>query len=167
MAQQTVPKEVLQALATINPCQGFSPELYNALARLVPSVAIEAVLLRRHGGEIQVYMTRRSPNDTAYPNQVHSPGSILRAGELYEDVLARLSEREFHAPIIHYDYVGEIFMEEERGWFNNRVLLVQVPRKPIGGEWFSVDALPDDVVDHHVQKVIPMAVAYFKKQHGL
>jgi hypothetical protein len=78
----------------------------------------------------------------------------------------RLAEREFGTPILCFEQVGEIFMKEQRGPFNNRIYLVWLDGQPAGGQWTSVDALPDDVVDHHVQKVIPMAVAFFKKQRG-
>ncbi|MFH1207083.1 MAG: hypothetical protein V1668_00555 [Patescibacteria group bacterium] len=162
MGFQTVSRDVLQVLQSIDPSGPYSPELYGAIARLVPSVAIEAVVLRERDVRIEVFLTRRSPQDAAYPDMLHSPGSILRAGEKPVDVMRRIGEQDFHVPVSDFVYVDEVFCHEKRGWFNSRIYLAKLKDEPVGGEWVSVDALPADVVDHHIQWIIPMAVAYFK-----
>jgi ADP-ribose pyrophosphatase YjhB (NUDIX family) len=160
--QQTVSPEVLKALRGIDPTKSFSPELFGELARLVPSVAVEAVALRERKGKVEVFLTRRSANDAAYPNMLHSPGSILRAGETYQDVMKRLVFREFKVSISYFKLVDEIFYGEERGWFNSRIFLVELDGKPAHGQWTSVDELPSDVVDHHLNQVIPLAAKHFR-----
>lgn len=159
---QTVPQDVLRVLQSIDPSGPYSPEFYGAIARLVPSVAIEAVVLRERDGRIEVFLTRRSPQDVAYSGMLHSPGSILRAGEKPVDVMHRIGEQDYHVSVSDFVYVDEDFYQEKRGWFDSRIYLVKLKDEPVGGEWVSVDALPCDVVNHHIQWVIPKAVAYFK-----
>lgn len=159
--QQVLSDVVLEALASIDPRQPFSSDVYAAIARLVPSIAVEAVALRNNNGDIEVLLTQRAKDDPAYPGQWHCPGSILRSGEEYFDVMERLQTREFGVNIKGWGYVDEIFFQEERGWFNNRIFLVQLNGKPTQGKWFSTKALPVDIVAHHREHVIPKGVEFF------
>lgn len=160
---QEIPEDALRALEAIDPRKPLSPNLFGAIARIVASIAVETVALRERDGRIEVFMTRRSSDDPAYPNELHSPGSILRSGENFGNVMDRLVVREFHVPIARSSYVDEIFVDEVRGWFNNRIFVVILAGEPDGGGWYPVDQLPDDTVDFHRSTVIPMAVKHSRK----
>ena len=160
---QEVSEDVLRALESIDPRKPLSPRLYGAIARIVPSIAVETVAVRERRSKIEVFMIRRAPDDLAYPNELHSPGSILRSGEDFRKVMDRLVAREFHVPIVNSSPAGEIFVPEKRGWFNNRIFSVKLDGEPQGGDWYPVDNLPDDTVDFHRTTVIPQAAAHFRR----
>lgn len=138
-------------------------ELFDAIARHSVTTAVEAVCLRRgEGGRVEVLLTQRPPDDTAYPSEWHCPGSVLRPGETYGDVFARLAEREFEGLVASWRLVGEINNpEESRGHFIGRVYVVTAEGEPKKGRWFPVDDLPEVIVDQHRKGVIPCAVKAF------
>ncbi len=169
---QTLSPAALAELSSIDPTQPFAPELYNAIARCMLSVAVEAVALRVVGGQTQVFLTRRSPNDAAYPGMLHVPGTVIRAhdvseDETYQNAMRRLEQDEFGVPIDDFEYLGENFKREPRGPFNPRVFLVRVVGDPTSGLWADVNALPADVIAEHAQFVIPLAVQRFKQRYNL
>lgn len=187
MAQGT--PELLKALGEIDPRQPYGTELFDALARVTVSVAVETVCLRlrkeiangvsfRAGSghtiatddveytEIEVYLVQRSPDDTAYPGQWHCPGSVMRPGESFEDVLERLEQKEFGAPLLSKRFVANInpsrLKPEERGHFLSIVYLcVFEEKEDLRGKWFSVRALPKETVESHRRKIIPCALGMF------
>ncbi|MEK7570165.1 MAG: hypothetical protein AAB515_01850 [Patescibacteria group bacterium] len=175
MAQQVLSQLAMGELAAINSRDGFSPELFGSLARLTPQVAVETVALRQGSNNtIEVYMIQRPDDEPAYPGEKHSPGSILRNSDFenidpcsdgaYRRVIDRLAKREFHVGITNFDLVGEIFFEEERGSFNNRIFLVELDGEPTGGAWYDIDNLPENTIDHHWEHIIPIAVAAYRKR---
>ena len=158
-------KAAAEALARIkDPSGHLGTELFDQIARFSTSIAFEAVLMRpgQDGGE-EVYLTQRDTNDTAYPGAWHCPGSILRRGEQPADVAKRLAKKEYLVPIVDFKKVDEFFYQESRGWFCSFIYLIQTEREPEAGAWFSVDDLPDQVVPHHRDVIIPRAAAALKK----
>jgi ADP-ribose pyrophosphatase YjhB (NUDIX family) len=170
MAQDT--PELLKALGEINPNQPYGTELFDALARVTVSVAMEAVCLRFIAGAggpplIQVYLVQRAQNDTAYPGQWHCPGSVLRPGEEINDVFARLAKNEFGAGLKSWRFVANVnHPTEERGHFLSVVHLCEL-ETAIGqrGKWFPVNNLPANTVETHTHRVIPVAVGAFVAEH--
>ncbi len=138
--------------------------LFEAIAKLGISVALEAVLLRTKGGNTEVFMTKRGKYES-FPGQWHCPGSVFRPGEFPRNVVDRLADKEFKAKItLESDCVTDLFIKEMRGWFLSRVYLVSVVGKPTSkGKWFSVTKLPKNTVAHHQNFVIPKAVKQYKK----
>jgi len=150
----------VRALAEIDPHKAFGTELYNAIARVSISVAIELVALRDNSGVIEILLMQRGPNE-AYANMWHCPGSALRPGENEQDVFTRLSQREFQAPIVVGKFVGyDNNPHEERGHFIHFIFLC-TPSDGCRGTWFPVDKLPQMIVEHHRSVVIPKAVNVF------
>lgn len=137
--------------------------LYNAIARVTVSVAIEAVIFRQdpESGEWEVFLTRRRP-DEAYPEQWHCPGSVKRPGESDADVLVRLSRQELGAGIVLSSMFAGHFEspKEARGHFVHLVYFCYATGEiPLDERkrWCLVDVLPDSTVDHHREQVIPIA----------
>ena len=131
-------------------------ELFDAIARHSVTLAVEAVCLRRGQRGIEVLLTQRPLDDTAYPGEWHCPGSVLRPGEEFEDVFERLADREFRGLVSSWRFVGEMNNPEEaRGHFVSRIYLVVPEGEPKKGEWFTVDDLPKNTVDHHRDSIIP------------
>ena len=159
--------ELFRALGEIDPKQPYGTSLFDALARLTVSVAIEAVCLRdgyhKDTGPgftkafTEVHLVQRSLTDTAYPGQWHCPGSIMRPGESVEDVMKRLSEREFAGKILSYRFIENFnHPTEARGHFFSLLYLCHLQEgECLWGKWFSVHDLPEKTVGHHRSEVIP------------
>ncbi len=153
-------------LKFINPHKPLGTVLFNAIAKVSVSVAFEAVALRRNREteELEVYLVRRAPDDSAYPGQWHVPGSILRPAEKDEHVLVRLGKREFGTKITHSKFVAMVsYPREARGHFISLVYRVRLEGEPSeNGKWFPVDKLPSNIVSHHKTYIIPLAVNHKK-----
>jgi len=158
-------------LQRIDPHKPFGTLLYNTIARLSWNQFFEAVALRRGSrpsDEIEVYLRKRTDDDTAYPGEWHAPGSVFRPGENERMVADRVS-REFGVPIYDFTYIGE-YVDWERGEVRgsgvSRIYLVQLsgsPRVDDRHGWFPVDKLPEVTVDSHQIGIIPKAVSSFKQ----
>lgn len=155
-------KELFRLLREIDPKNPYGTELFDALARLTVSVAVEAVCLRLNftTREVEVYLTQRSPNDTAYPGEWHCPGFVMRLGEDFEDVFVRLGKKEFVGRIESAWFVANVnHPTEERGHFFSVVYLCTLQKSEgLRGQWFSVNHLPEKTVECHRCRVIPAAV---------
>lgn len=143
-------------------------ELFNALARLTVGVAVEAVCLRLNPKtkKVEIYLTRRSLNDSAYPGQWHCPGSIMRSGEEIDDIFKRLEKKEFDSgKLLKRQFVSNFNnLKEDRGHFLSLIYLCRLKQnKKISGKWFPVNQLPQKTVVHHAKIVIPLAVKAFLK----
>ncbi len=150
----------VKALAEIDPTKPYGVDLFNAIARVSISVAVELVALRNNAGTVEVLLTQRGPNE-AYAYMWHCPGSVIRPGESEAQVFARLAQREFGAPVTVGEFVGyDNCPPEERGHFILLIFLC-TPDNGSRGTWFSVDNLPETVVKNHKEVVIPKAVAAF------
>ena len=170
MAQGT--PELLKALGETDPFKPYGTELFDALARLTVSVAVEAVCLRFNSeNKIEVYLAQRSPDDTAYPGEWHCPGSAMRPGESFEDVLARLAKREFGASLVSSRFVANLNPSkvdpEARGTFLSIVYLCVLEKKEgLRGKWFLVNQLPENTVKHHRTRIIPCALGAFVAENA-
>ncbi len=167
--------ELLKMLSEIDPRQPYGTELFDALARLTVSVAVEAVCLRPYwqiGSEIEqgqypefeVYLVQRAQDDTAYPGEWHCPGSVMRPMESIEDVMARLGKKEFGANLLSWKFVTNVnHAHEQRGHFFSLVYLCQLREEKEGmrGQWFPTYRLPQNTVGHHRQPIIPVALGDF------
>lgn len=172
---------LIDELGKIDPFQPYGTALFDALARLTISVAVEAVCLRLQRylpeisseslSELQVYLVQRAQDDTAYPGEWHCPGSVMRPGEDFEDVLARLEKREFGANVLLHRFVANINPShaepEVRGTFLSVVYLCTLEEKEcLRGKWFPVDHLPEKTVKGHRERVIPCALGAFVAENS-
>ncbi len=160
-----IKKILVWLLGFVNPRQPYGTELFNALARVVPFMGLEAVCLRcAPNGNIEVYLVQRALDDKDYPGQPwHAPGSILRTDETFDNVFARLEIREFGCCLLTKCQVVVLNNPEEpRGHAVSLVHLCIMEDGVVGhGSWFPVDALPKPTIPWHRDHVIPAAVAAF------
>lgn len=170
MAQGT--PELIAELAKIDPLQPYGTALFDALAKATVSVAVEAVCLKLKedivldGSKIywvEVYLVQRAVDDTAYPGEWHCPGSVLRPGENFADVLARLEQKEFHAKLASARFIDLVnHPTEARGHFLSLVFLCDLPEADgQRGKWFAVNNLPHPTVTSHSYRIIPAALGAF------
>lgn len=164
--------EVLFAgLKGINSRKPYGPVLFGHLARLMPTVAVEAVCLRFSSSTsgFEVYMVQRPPDEPDWPNQWHCPGSVFRTGEAVSDVLDRLAKKEFGKKILSARFAGFVNLPNlTRGHCVSLVHLCivdwQSSTAPLTGNWFSVDNLPENTMDCHRDEIVPVAVAAFNQR---
>lgn len=158
---------VIKALKTVDIKNPYGTELFNALARVTVSVAIEAVCLRFNTStqEVEVYMVERSMSETAYPGELHVPGSILRSGEEIEDVFSRLQKKEFDAKILSWRFVANVNYPKgaTRGHLLSLVYLCLLDENSgqLKGKWYPVDDFPEKTMKDQRKRIIPVAVGAF------
>ena len=151
-------------LGRMDPVKPKGPKLCNAFMRLWATPSFEAVAFRENGGELEVYMSRRASDDTAYPDEWHVPGAIYRASdEMDENVTQRL-EQEFGVAIKDFELVDRMIVSEARGTVHSHIFHVQLagnPRIDDRHRWYPVYDLPEVTVDHHRELIIPLATAAY------
>ena len=128
-------------------------------------MAVEAVCVRlnQQTRKIEVYMTQRSLDDTAYPGEWHCPGSIMRPGETINNIFSRLEKKEFNAYLLSKKFVANVNVPDEvRGHFISLVYLCTLEQKEeMKGIWFPTDKLPKQTVECHRRRIIPCALGTF------
>lgn len=164
-------EELIAMLNIIDPKKPYGQALFNALARLTISVACEAVCLRfdKQTQRVQVYLTQRTLQETAYPGEWHCPGSFYRPRETEDDVFDRLAKKEFGANFLSREFVTNVKWHESRGDVISMVYLcvLEDNNDALKGRWFPVDQLPEKTVECHRTKIIPAAVESFVAKSGL
>lgn len=159
--------DLIRGLREIDPSQQpYGTELFDALARVTVSVAVEAVCLRLNSStrKVEVHMTQRSLTETAYPGEWHCPGSVMRPGEEIGDVFSRLAQKEFGGKILSRQFVANVnHPTEARGHFFSLVYLCSLDESSgeLRGGWFPVDRLPEKTIVSHRFRIIPAAVGAF------
>lgn len=159
---------VAAALNIVPSDKPYRTALFDALNLKQPTFAMEGVLLRENpeSGVLEVYLTQRSMQDTAYPGEFHCPGSGLRNGEDWQAVAERLARSEYKVPVKKVTPLFEsgFFYPEERGWYCSVPCLIELATEPAVGKWYPVDQLPDKTVGHHRHDIIPVVVRYWRNR---
>jgi len=161
---------VAAVLGGIDPTRPFGTELFNAHARIGTSIPIEAFAFRRlDDGLLEIFLRRRSEDDTAYPGEWHAPGTILRPREDIEVAMGRLAG-EFGSKILSFVFIKNFnTTDEARGHMFSVLHLVEIMGECRSDEthgWFSVDALPRPFVDIHEPMLVAAIGAFEKRESG-
>ncbi|MEK7540238.1 MAG: hypothetical protein AAB558_03250 [Patescibacteria group bacterium] len=156
-------KFLVAELLNIIPQGTYGTKLFNALARLTVTTAVEACCFRQTETGPEVLLRQRGPQET-YPGQFHCPGSVYRPGESDADLFARLQRTEAMTDIRNPRLVGHNnHLTEERGHFVALIFLVDAEAGP-GTRWYSVMDLPEPILEQHRTKVIPTALEAFHRE---
>jgi ADP-ribose pyrophosphatase YjhB (NUDIX family) len=150
----------------LGPLKPLETRLFEAIIRLWPGIAIEAVCLRAEKNGIEVYLIKRSEKESAYPGLYHSPGTFLRYGEggkEFESTFKRLQEQEIGNRFLSWEKIEVLNnLAEIRGHIVQIIYLCTIGDDNIGkGEWFLVNQLPENIVPQHRDVIIPLAVKAF------
>jgi len=166
-------KMLIGLLKEVDREKPYGTELFNAISLLSVGVAIEMVCLRLVERSVEVYLTQRSEDDTAYAGEWHCPGSFVRPGEKVPDVFKRISKKEMNdMKFISTRFVANVnHPTEERGHvlsvvylciFKGSCTMDDVTRKSnLPGKFFSIDELPEKTVETHRKRIIPVAAGLF------
>lgn len=150
---------------------GFLPlGIFLEVARLVPISTAEVVPIRKEAdGQVSILMTKRDSKDPHWPNMWHTPGSVIRSTDTagsYKDAFARVLNDELNgiAHIGEPQYFGmDILRDTARGRENAALHYIEVTGETDRGQFFPVDALPEDMLEHQVP-MIRQAVEAFRNQ---
>lgn len=157
-------KELVTELLWVIPRGTYGTKLFNALARLTVTTAVEACCFRQTEAGPEVLLRQRGPQE-AYPGQFHCPGSVYRPGESDADLFARLEHAEAMTDIRNPRLVGHNnHREEERGHFVALIFLVDAEAGP-GTRWYSVMDLPEPMLEQHRLVVIPVGLEAFQREN--
>lgn len=166
ISQEELKMQAAEFLKRINPKeQPYGKVFFESLARLVVNIGIEAVFIRSNpeAGNYEILLRKRDENET-YPGQWHVPGSLLRYGEDFDAVFDRILKEECaEMDVSSYQFIGlNNNTNEARGHVVQIVYRCDMEyngKSEVGScSWFPVDALPELVVDHHREIVIPMVI---------
>jgi hypothetical protein len=105
----------------------------------------------------KVFMIERPDSDTYWPNELHVPGTMVFAwdwleGNKFEKPWDRLMKKEIiqnnEGSTVH---VSTLLLDTKRGaetaYINN--IVFKGPTSSEGGNWYPVDSLPANIIDHH------------------
>ncbi len=157
---ETEEKKVIRILRKVG--SRMTAEFYNAIAAKFCLTAIETVVLRRHGGAIQVLLTRRAVNDPHWASLYHSPGSMVRASDnSFEDAFGRVQNGELGTKFLSPPVCAETFIHNHaRGKEIAVVFVCEIADEPPGAKFFDINELPPDIIPQH-HRVIMAAVKKF------
>lgn len=144
----------------------MGPRMYDAMTPHMTNIAAEGVAFRqRQDGVVEVLLEQRPEDDKWFSKQWAGLGVGFRNTDTgRESALKRLVAKEFQTPT-EFVFVGDVYPENTgRGWYECKVFLAFPQGEPENGQWFPVDALPEDIVSGHRDVIIPFALGEFKKQ---
>ncbi len=146
------------------------PDLFAVFAARFPQVAVEMVIIRKIGGVIHVLLTQRPTDDPHWPGMWHSPGSLVRSSDAppvpglgtFNSVIRRI-QAEIGVKFLGYPTLVTVqFQQVARGCEIALVHFADVIGNPTYGTFYSVDALPENFIEHQ-RAVIQAAVAAWKR----
>ena len=155
-----------------DPKSPMKDEMYDSFTPHATNLAVEGVCFRADGesGQIEVLLQRRPESDTRHLGQMASPGQGMRVSDSGpDDALSRLTAVEFKVPTT-YEFLGDVYVTNGvRGWYECKVYLAFPHGEPADAEWYPAEPLPKEadefrMVPSHRERIIPMALAGFKKR---
>ncbi len=160
--------EVAQAaslLARLEP--GFLPfPIFLQVCRLTTMTTVELILLRRRpDGTVETWLRRRADDDTLWPGKWCNPGCVIRPTDHLEDTFTRLIADDLSGTPFAGEpqFVTYMLNRSRRGQTGSPLYWVELAEEPAHGQYFPVDALPDDMVQD--QKVLIEAAVRHYTDH--
>ncbi len=145
-------------------------DIFHQVARLVATPIIEVVPLRTNAGKTEILLLRREVDDPVWPNQLHVPGTVVRASDTpgsFNDPLKRVLSKELHGvPTSALTFVKNILHHSGRGMEASQIFWVEVQGEAIEGAFYDANELPGDIVRSQLD-FIPDAIAHFKSARAI
>lgn len=149
---------------------GFMPyPIFEQVARFAAMPVIEFIPLRRTDSDIEVLLIERAADDPLWPHLLHTPGTIIRATDVRSDetddnweAFERITHDELKdTKVSAPHYIGSIFHKSKRGAEQAQLYWVEVQADPRVGQFYSVDNLPEGLIDSQL-KFIREAARHFQ-----
>lgn len=149
-------EDIHRAAAIIEqlPQTGLLPtDLFLAISRRWVNAIVELVPVRHTSKKIEILLIRRPPDDPNWPNELHVPGTVLRATDLPRGVQSALERiRADELKLSAYDktptFVDFEFHQMKRGPELALVFYVDLTGIDMSvGVWTDSSELPNDIVE--------------------
>lgn len=150
-------KKIVELLDKLEP--GFLPyEVFIAIARLMALPIIEIIpLTKTDVGEVQVLLLERHRDKDLWAGMVHTPGTVIRAGDSEETAFERILRDELNGTKTNKPvFVDNVIHKSKRGSEVARIFYVDVIGEPKTGKFYDVKELPDNLIPEQ-RKFIEMA----------
>ena len=141
---------------------GYLPfEIFAQLARVVATPIIEIMPFRQNH-KTEILLTRRASDDNFWPGLWHVPGTIVRGSDVdLNEAFDRVLIKELRGvkttkPVL----VQSALRKSERGRESAQIFWVEVEDEPDVGQFFDVEALPDDIIQIQLEFIKTAAEAY-------
>lgn len=134
----------------------LSPEVFNALGRLVVYPAIELIPLRKNQfGDVEVLLISREASDPVWPSMLHMPGTVLRATDSsIEGAFKRLVRDELNGlKVSVLEFNGVHLNRNLRGNGLQMEYLVHIEGVPENAAYYSIDSLPTNFIQEQVESL--------------
>lgn len=159
---------IVETLAKLDP--GVLPaKVFHAIARIVATPIIEVVPIRHGAAGPEVLLVRRESNDPVWPNQLHVPGTVVRASDKadnFKDAFERISGELGGIMLKKPVLATNIIHHSGRGVEVSQIYWIDITGvEPTIGDFFAADKLPEEIV-HSQLDFIPAAVAHFVAYHS-
>lgn len=157
-------KDVIKALSFINPKKPMGTDLFNVVARISVSIALESIILRKSkNNNIEIFLIKRLKNQS-YARMWHVPGTILRSGETEKKAFLRLAKEEIGISFESVKFVGTFNnSKDERGHSFSLLHLCEIKGGP-EKNWFSITNFPREMINFQRENFIPKALALFNAE---
>ena len=149
---------------------GFLPlPIFEQVAKLVALPVVELVPFRQRGDTAEVLLIQRSSDDPLWPGMWHTPGTVVRATDLYSNddknwaPFSRLMRDELkETPIGKPHFVASLLHQSKRGVEQAQVYWAEVLGEHNTGQFFPLTDLPDNLIASQ-RKFIEEATASFER----
>lgn len=156
--QQKEVKSFNRILDKIVTLKRLPTEIFNQFQKVFGGTSLEVVPIRYDtDGKIEVFMLKRPADDPYWPDRFHVPGTMVFAWDWFEGnglkkPWQRIEDKE-KIPTSKgvLMEVETKLLDTKRGLETALVnnLVFSGPVSVDGGEWFKIDELPKNLVDHH------------------
>lgn len=140
--------------------------IFHEVARLVATPIIEIIPIRQNqSGQTEILLLRRDDSDPAWPNQLHVPGTVVRATDnpgSFKDAFDRILEGELGGvSSTKPHFVQNILHNSGRGMEVSQIYWVELSGGTIkNGEFHNANDLPDTIVKSQLD-FISMAIDHY------
>mgnify|MGYP003595614565 CR=1 FL=1 len=143
-------KQLLVALLQRLP-EGFVPyEIFEQFARILALPIVEVVPVRSVNNSVQVLLLSRGPDDPIWPNQLHTPGTVVRATDERQPaaIHSRITQEELAGTQLgELHLASNILHRSKRGVEQAQIYWAEVTGEPKAGEFFDAKDLPQGLMD--------------------
>lgn len=146
LSQDEIKKLSAAAISLITePEKGIGSDLFEAVIKIVPQVAVEALIVDDINHPKKILVTwRKDKNYTGW----HFPGGFIRFGSSFEKTLHDVVKKKTGVKIRRIKDTGIKYSEtDKRGHTVGLVFLVELAGKPTIGKWFN--STPEKLLKHH------------------
>ncbi len=167
---QTEITEVVSSLSKLHP--GLLPfEIFHAITRLVATPIIELVPVRLNKKGIpEILLLRRDANDPVWPNQLHTPGTVVRGSDVpgsFQDAFNRIAGELGGVQLSHPTFVKSILHHSGRGMEVSQIYWAEIydTETTLVGNFFAADTLPDETVQSQLDFIPDVVRHYIQTRH--